>query len=124
MQETTLTFFFHYEDASAEAAWRPHTDVYHTRRGWLIKMDLAGVRLEDISIARHGTSIRISGMRHDCVVKYGWSHYVMEMPYGHFERTIELPCDVERAGIETEYSDGLLLLHVIIDEEENDERKY
>lgn len=123
MRETasiSLSFFF--AEAAAEIGWRPLADIYRTREGWFVKLDLAGVRPQDISTARQGTRLCIRGIRHDLVVKDGCSHYSMEIPYGHFERTIELPCDVERADLSVEFSEGLLLLHVKVNEEENRER--
>jgi len=36
----------------------------------------------------------------------------MEISYSRFERTIELPCDVDHFRILTEYRDGMLLLRL------------
>ena len=99
-------------------AWRPPADVYRTREGWVIKMELAGVRPEDIHVITSGSQIFVSGVRRDKFVGEGWSHYSMEITYDRFERTIELPCSLERAGIQVEYRDGLLLVHVLTNQEE------
>jgi len=50
-------------------------------------------------------------------VEEGWSHYAMEIAYNHFERTIELPCDLERARITVEDREGMLLLRVTAKED-------
>ncbi len=116
MREPTSFFFF--SASAAEMAWQPLADIYRTREGWLIKMDLAGVRLQDISISRQGARLRVSGIRHDLFVADGCCHHSMEIPYCHFERTIELPGDIERAEIEAEHREGMLLLRVILRGEE------
>ena len=38
--------------------------------------------------------------------------YVMEINYGRFERGIELPCDLERADIATDFRDGMLVVRI------------
>ena len=37
----------------------------------------------------------------------------MEIAYNCFERTLELPCDVSRAEISTDYRDGMLQVHIL-----------
>jgi HSP20 family molecular chaperone IbpA len=41
-----------------------------------------------------------------------WRYYAMEIAYNRFERTIELPCDLEHARITVEGREGMLLLRV------------
>ena len=38
--------------------------------------------------------------------------YRMEIPYSQFERALELPCDLKRAAITTEFKDGMLLVRI------------
>jgi HSP20 family protein len=90
--------------------WCPAADVYHTRTGWLVKLDLAGVRVEDIAVEVQGRRMRVRGTRRDCTFHEGCHYYQMEIAYSNFERNLELPCDLERAAIATEYRDGMLLV--------------
>lgn len=92
--------------------WSPAADVYMTRRGWVVKFDLAGVRPEDVHIEVQGRRLRARGTRRDCTVEEGCHHYQMEIAYSTFERTLELPCDLERAHVTSEYRDGMLLVHI------------
>jgi len=110
-------FFLPAIEARTPAVWQPQVDIYHAREGWVVKMDLAGVRPQDVSITVRGSQLRVSGVRHDRIVEEGWSHYAMEIAYNHFERTIELPCDLERARITVEDREGMLLLRVTAREE-------
>ncbi len=93
-------------------AWRPAADIYRTPEGWVVKLELAGVRQEDVDVVASGSELFITGVRRDKFVEEGWSHYSMEIAYNHFERAIELPCDLERAKISIESQDGLLLVRV------------
>jgi HSP20 family protein len=93
-------------------SWCPAADVYRTRQGWLVKLDLAGVRVEDIAVEVQGKRMRIRGTRRDCTYQEGCHYYQMEIAYSNFERVLELPCDLERAAIVTDYRDGMLLVHI------------
>jgi len=100
-----------------EAKWMPQVDVYQRAGGWLIKCDLAGIRMEDITISSKGSVLSIAGIRRDPVADDGWEHYSMEIRYSKFERAIALPESLEGARIATHYHDGMLLIRVRLDEE-------
>ncbi len=99
--------------------WQPHTDIYRTDAGWLVKFELAGVRPCDIDLQALGGTLTLRGVRRDTVreeaEKSGAAvpvHYRMEISYSHFERSVELPCDLKKAEITTECRDGLLLVTI------------
>lgn len=98
-------------------AWRPLADVYRTRDGWLLKFDVAGVRLEDVTVSVRGRTISVSGCRKDSVTESGASYYSMEISYNRFERTIEMPASLDGARMTLEARDGILLVRLIEDEE-------
>ncbi|MEK7405019.1 MAG: Hsp20/alpha crystallin family protein [Acidobacteriota bacterium] len=98
--------------ARQETRWRPPVDVYRTPCGWLLKLELAGVRMEDISVQLQGNRLTVSGIRRDWALEEGCSHYMMEISYNRFERTIELPCDLAQTRLELEYREGILLIRV------------
>ena len=92
--------------------WNPAADVYRTRDGWVVKVDLAGVRAEDIQITLDGALLRVSGLRRDSFCGEGISHYQLEITYSRFEKIIQFPCSIEHAAIERDYRDGLLVLRL------------
>jgi HSP20 family protein len=107
------------EACQEDALWHPHVDVYRTSDGWLVKFELAGVRAEDVDLQALGGRMQLSGLRRDCVLEAARKsgqpspvHYRMEIAYSRFERTLDLPCDLKRAAIVTEFKDGLLLVHI------------
>ena len=109
--------FFPPGETMRETAWRPAVDVYRTSRGWLLKFDLAGVRPEDVSLKIEGCRVTIRGVRRDWLAEEGHSYYRMEITYNHFERTVELPCNVEPAAVATDYRHGMLLVHLTTETE-------
>lgn len=96
----------------AEALWQPAVDVYQTRTGWLLKFELAGIRPEDLNLEVQGQRLTLQGVRRDWFVEEGCRHYRMEIAYSEFKRSLELPCDLQRARITTEYRYGLLLVRI------------
>ena len=99
--------------AEGPALWEPSADIYRTRDGWLLKFDLAGVQLRDVTVSVRGRRVSVSGFRRDSSVEEGCSYYSMEISYNRFERSIEMPSDLENARVTLEAQDGLLLVRVI-----------
>lgn len=99
--------------------WVPAVDVYRTRDGWMLKFDLAGVQVEDVTVSVGGRRVSISGIRRDSVVEEGCSYYAMEISYDRFERTIELPSHLDDASVKLESRDGILLVRMITEGDQN-----
>ena len=92
--------------------WIPAADVYRTDDGWIVKVDLAGIRPGDIEITLDGRVLRISGLRRDGICGEGISHYQLEITYSRFEKTIQFPRSIDHSTIERDYRDGLLILRL------------
>jgi HSP20 family protein len=98
--------------------WQPAVDIYRTSSGWILKFDLAGVRMEDVHIRVNGRTVTVSGVRRDCMMEdVGCRHYSMEITYSRFERSIELPDDLGSARVGLEYRDGILFVRIVQREE-------
>jgi HSP20 family protein len=92
--------------------WRPATDVYRTPEGWLVKVELAGVRPEDVELTARGRALRVRGRRRDRALEPGSRQVHMEITYSRFDRQVELPEDLHQARIESEFRDGMLLVRI------------
>lgn len=92
--------------------WNPAADVYQTREGWIVKVDLAGITSTDLEIDVHDNSLRIRGCRRDTFFNECVSYHQMEITYSRFEKTIHFPCSIEGASVLRDYQDGLLILHL------------
>jgi len=105
--------------AEAHEAWHPNADVRRTRNGWLLKFDLAGVGLEDVTVSVRGRQVKVAGQRRDCSVEEGSRHYSMEISYSRFERSIEMPCNLENARVMLEARDGFLFVRILTEGNDN-----
>lgn len=99
-------------ESCRDSPWQPAADVYRRRCDWLVKFELPGIRLEDLDLTVSGQQLTLRGVRRDCTVLEDCRYYQMEIAYSHFERSLTLPCDLERADIAVEYRDGMLLVRI------------
>jgi HSP20 family protein len=99
--------------------WQPSADVYRTKNGWLVKFDLAGVQIADVSVTLSGRRLTISGVRRDSFLEEGSRYYSMEISYNRFERSLVMPANLENARISIVAREGLLLVRMITEGNEN-----
>jgi HSP20 family protein len=93
--------------------WRPPADIYRSRSGWLIKLELAGVDPEAVQIQVRDRLLVVRGRRRDWPPGEGHACQCMEIAYSEFSRTFELPVDLEAARIDLEAHHGIVLLNVV-----------
>ncbi len=78
----------------SQRAWQPAVDVYETKDSVVAVIDLAGVAEEDIQLVVARDSITVQGQRRDTAQQRERTYTVLEIPFGHFERTVGLPSAV------------------------------
>src|SRR5262245_59230618 len=101
-----------------EQEWQPPVDIYRTDWGWILKFELAGVRLEDIDVQVSRRAVIVGGIRRDYMVESGCSHYSMEITYSAFRRVVELPEDLSGGQFRLDYRDGIMFVRIRTREEE------
>lgn len=99
-------------EGSAKAHWVPNTDVYATDNGLVIKVELAGMRSDNLEIIVDRNRLRISGTRPDGCRAPKCSFLVMEINYGPFESVLELPPGYDLSQAKAAYLNGFLRIDV------------
>ncbi|HEX3799224.1 MAG TPA: Hsp20/alpha crystallin family protein [Verrucomicrobiae bacterium] len=94
------------------AHWVPNTDIYATDEGLVIKMELAGMRSENLQITVEGNQLCISGQRPDGCRAAKVSFLAMEINYGPFENVLELPAGYDLTQAKASYLNGFLRIDV------------
>jgi len=88
--------------------FRPHADFYETSQGCVVRLDVAGVAKEDLSITLVGQELIIRGRRLPPPPQ-GLRRFIhLEMGFGNFERRFAVPIPVDLRGVEAQYLDGIL----------------
>lgn len=87
--------------------WRPPTDIYETEENFIIKVEIAGMREEDIEVAVENNLLLISGVRSDVPEQRAYYHQ-MEIQSGKFEIKAEIPIAVNVEQAAALYKDGFL----------------
>jgi HSP20 family protein len=95
-----------------EHFWYPAADVYRTRDGWVVKLELAGVAPDELEVKIEGDTLFVTGSRRDETFSDSVSCHQLEITYSRFAKSIRFPCPIEGAVIEQRYKDGLLILYL------------
>ena len=93
---------------AASGHWVPNTDVYTTDTGLVVKVELPGMKSENLEITMEGNRLRISGNRPDACRAHHCSFLVMEISYGPFESVLELPAGYDLTQAKAIYVNGFL----------------
>jgi HSP20 family protein len=90
--------------------WRPPTDVYETEQSVVVKMEIAGMRDDDLEVAVQDNLLLISGSRSDALERK--AYHQMEIPFGKFSVGVDLPVPVNTENATAEYKDGFLTIQL------------
>ena len=71
--------------------WEPPVDIFETDRELVVFVALPGVAAEQLEIVIDGTAVIIAGRRVMPAICRNATIHRLEIPYGRFERRIELP---------------------------------
>ena len=96
----------HWRIAMRPHVWRPPTDMYETEEAIVIRVEIAGMREQDFSVALEDRTLTIRGVRSDPTERRAF--YQMEIPFGEFSTEVELPVPIVPEGVEAIYRDGFL----------------
>jgi HSP20 family protein len=98
--------------AGGRAHWVPNTDVVETDGRLVIKVELAGMKPEDLEVITEGDRLLICGQRVDGCRGGNCKFYVMEINYGPFECVFEVPAGYDLSKAKAAYTNGFLRIDV------------
>ena len=93
-----------------EGLWTPLLDLEETKDSVIARVELPGMKKEDIKISVVNNVLTISGERRHQTEEKGKTYYRIERSYGKFQRAIELPSEVIADKAKASYKDGILEL--------------
>jgi HSP20 family protein len=95
------------------SAWVPATDIFARDDDLVIRIEVAGLRPEDVDVTFSEGVLTVSGTRRTELGAGGEdSFYIRERFYGAFRRAITLPKDTDESQISAAFYNGLLEITV------------
>ena len=104
---------FRWPTAVADVAtWAPQLDVFERDGQLVAKVDLPGLKKEDIKVEVADGYLSVSGERKDEAEERKENFYRCERSYGSFYRAVPLPDGVKADEVKATFADGVLQVSV------------
>jgi len=94
----------------APAIWSPATDITEDDHGYSVKVELPGVKKDDVKITMENSVLTIRGEKKQEQGSMKDSVHRVERMYGTFQRSFTLPSSVRSEKIEATFWDGILTI--------------
>ena len=88
--------------------WSPALDMFQDKDHLFVKVELPGMTKEDVAISLHDDLLTITGERRADENHPGKASLRTERFFGRFERTVNLPTQVDGARVSASYENGVL----------------
>jgi len=87
-------------------------DLKETDKEYLLKVELPGLERDDLKISLEQNVLTISGEKKEEEMKETESFHRKEIRYGWFERSFNLPGDIDESKIKAKMKNGILTIRV------------
>ena len=99
-------------DTALFSGWSPALDVYDEKDSFSVRVELPGLKKDEIDISFHNGALTVSGERkHERAALEGET-FRSERYFGKFQRSVTLPAVVDAGKITASYKDGVLEIEV------------
>jgi HSP20 family protein len=90
--------------------WTPPLDAHEDKNSFIVRMEVPGLKREDIQVSLQDGVLTISGERAEEKVSEGTEVHRQERFYGKFSRAVTLPTAVAADKVKAAYKDGILTI--------------
>ena len=94
--------------ARGEAAWAPDLEVIEQDGSFKVRLDLPGMKREDVQVAITDAAVTITGERRQQEEKTENGYVRSERSYGRFFRSVALPEGARTESARATFADGVL----------------
>jgi len=91
-----------------EGPWAPDIDVSETGTELVVRAEVPGVEAGDLDVEVAGRMLTLKGEKRHEREEKDESHHLVERSWGSFERSVELPCEVDASKAEATFKNGVL----------------
>ncbi len=95
-----------------EFIWSPAIEMYEKDNNYIVRMELPGIKPEDVDISVSGETLTVKGQRNPPEDIKDEAYQLCETCYGNFTRSITLPESVNADKIEANFENGILDIRI------------
>jgi HSP20 family protein len=100
-------------EASADAPQRPAMDVAETDKGYTLSFDLPGMAKEQVKVTIDGRAVSVEASPADEAATDAARVIYRERRAPRFARTVTLPAELDHAGSQARFENGVLTLTLV-----------
>ena len=90
--------------------FHPSADAAQTEEAYEVSLELPGISEDDVEITVDGDVLTIKGEKKSERTEKKKEYYFSERTYGMFQRSFQIPADVDRDAIKAHSDNGVLTL--------------
>jgi HSP20 family protein len=98
-------------DQAGGSPWSPAAAIEETDQAWIVKVELPGVRRDDVTVELRDRELWISGVLDEQTQRDGTPRQVTRR-MGRFEYRTTLPGEVQEDGVEASLDNGVLSVRI------------
>jgi len=107
-----------HDEVTSRGRWQPPVDIYETEaKEIVLKIDLPGLKRDDIDLTVENSTLTIRGERRQDEVVPEDRYHRVERLHGAFSRSFTLPNTVDGGRTRADYRDGVLTVTLPLREE-------
>ncbi len=107
-QDSLFEHFGEFGDRLRGDSWQPDVDIFETETALVVRVEIAGVRSQDLTVKVDGQILRVAGIRPAPDGSQVRRLHQMEIASGPFERRLRIPIPFDRNGVSAHVADGFL----------------
>ena len=92
--------------------WNPAADITREGDTLTMKIDLPGMKTEDITVELHDSQLIVTGERKLEKEERRENYHRLELSYGTFTRAFTMPATIDSEKIRAESKQGVLHIHL------------
>ena len=93
---------------SPMTGWAPALDVHEDKDNFTVKIEVPGLKRDDINVSLQDGALVIAGERQEEKITEGTEVHRQERFHGKFQRVLTLPAPVASDKVKAAYKDGIL----------------
>ena len=92
--------------------WLPSVDISETKKNFIVKAELPGLDVRDVSVSLSGDVLIVKGEKKKEEEEKDEHHHYIERYSGSFQRSFQLPTAVKGDNVEATFDKGVLKITI------------